>query len=525
MSRNELISPLKDTIKFNEQFLLSSAKQSFIENKFLEAGEYLQKLIKDYPPKSEYFSAMAIIWKKIGNFEEAEKNYLKAIELNPELWEAYYNLGILYHENNNINSAIEFYKRSIDLNHGFYLSYYNLGNAYREIIRLDEALSCYEKSIELKHDYSEAYYNIGVIKELINNYDDALKYYNRAIYYNSAHVNAHWNKSLLLLSKGELADGFKEYEWRTKRKEFIKRNYLCPELTNQNITGKNVIVYCEQGLGDSLQFIRYIELLKNKGCNITLECNELLFELFKSVRGIDKLLSSDNANENKSNFDFNISLLSLPAYFNTTLEDIPVHIPYIFPPIEVINEWRRKLGNENKYKIGLIWGGNPNHGKDNKRSILLSNFIPLSTVEGIKLYSLQKGDPLLQIPDSNIQIENLSEKGQNTFIDTAAIIVNLDLIISVDTSVAHLAGAMGRPIWTLLPYNSDWRWLKERDDCPWYPTMKLFRQPQPDRWDSVIDHVKNELLSRAKQDNFNNLHDKDIKKNIEYNIQITQINN
>lgn len=493
MNKIELLNnETKDSL-YDEGNLLALANSSFNMKKFLEAGQYLQKLIRDYQPKSEYFSALAIVWKKVGNNTEAEKNYLKAIELNPVLWEVYYNLGILYHENNKVDLAIDYYKKSVVLKPDFYLSYYNLGNAYRETLRFADAILFYKKVLKLKPDFSEAYYNIGVVNEFQYNFDEALKCYNNAIHFNSGHVNAHWNKSLLLLSNGNLTEGFEEYEWRMKRKEFVKRDFCCPQLTDQNISDKNVIVYCEQGLGDAIQFIRYIPMLKNKGCKVTLECNELLYELFKSVQGIDELvINVDDAHSNPY-YDFNISLLSLPHYFKTKLDSIPARVPYITAPDEKKKEWRKKLGIENVFKIGLVWGGNPDHGKDDKRSIPLNDFLILSTIEGIKLFSLQKGKPLNQIKRTYLQIENLSEKGQNTFVDTASIIENLDLVISVDTSVAHLAGAMGKPVWMLLPYYSDWRWLTSRDDSPWYPTMKLFRQTEPGRWDKVLLSIVTEL--------------------------------
>ena len=314
-------------------------------------------------------------------------------------------------------------------------------------------------------------------------------------------MNAHWNKSLLLLTAGDLIDGFKEYEWRMKRKEFTKKDFACPALSDQDIFNKKVIVYSEQGLGDAIQFARYLPLLKSKGCVVTLECNDLLYKLFKPVHGIDELVSEDSAPLKSNKYDFNISLLSLPNYFKTTLKSIPANVPYINVPENKKEEWRGKLGNleltvmrENVFKIGLVWGGNPMHGKDNKRSIPLNDFSIFSSIKGIKVFSLQKGKSLEQIKNAGFIIENLSEKGQETFLDTAAIIENLDLVISVDTSVVHLAGAMGKPVWTLLPYYSDWRWLKDRNDSPWYPAMRLFRQPEPGRWDVVLNNVKQELI-------------------------------
>ncbi len=493
MNKIELLNIENADSLHDEKYLLALADNSYKENNFLEAGKYLQRLIREFEPKPEYFSALAIVWKKIGNKAEAEKNYLQAIELNGNLWEAYYNLGILYHEQNKIEKAIGFYKQSITIKPGFYLSHYNLGNAYRETFRLDDAIICYKKTIDLRPDFSEAHYNIGVLNELLNKFEEALGYYNQAIHYNSEHVNAHWNKSLLLLSGGNLAEGFEEYEWRMKRSEFVKRDFSCPALTDQNIFNKNILVYCEQGLGDTIQFVRYLPMLKAKGCKVTLECNKLLFDLLKSIDGIDEIILFEESSIRNLNIDYNISLLSLPYYFRTNMDNIPAKIPYITAPDYKKKEWFEKLKSSNVLKIGLVWGGNPDHGKDDKRSIPLNAFYNLSAMDGIKLFSLQKGKPLDQIKDSDLQIENLSEKGQNNFVDTTAVIQNLDLVISVDTSVAHLAGAMGKHVWTLLPYYSDWRWLLERTDSPWYPTMRLYRQKSHGNWENVISQVAADL--------------------------------
>ncbi len=462
----------------------------------LVSDEHKLKKLSGLKPQD--YLALAVNLKKSGNIADAEKYYLKAIELNPEFWEAFYNLGILYHENGKVNLAVDCYKESIRLKPDFYLSHSNLGSAYRELSLFNLACESYKKSIQLNPSYSDAHYNLGVVNGFLYNYDEAMNCYNNAITVDASHVNAHWNKSLLLLASGNFDEGFREYEWRMKRKEFSKRDFKCPQLKDQNIFNKNVVVYAEQGFGDAIQFARYLPMLKNKGCNVTLACDSLLLDLFKFLNGIDKIVLEEEALKNQNEFDFNISLLSLPYYFKTTLETIPSAVPYIKVSDIKIKEWKKILKNDDNFKIGLVWGGNPKHGKDDNRSIPLEDFSILSSLKDVKLFSLQKGKPLKQIENCNFNIENLSAIGQNSFVDTAAIIENLDLVISVDTSVAHLAGAVGKPIWTLLQYDFDWRWMKDRNDSPWYPSMKLFRQKAPGDWKSVIYDIVfqlNEILS------------------------------
>lgn len=327
---------------------------------------------------------------------------------------------------------------------------------------------------------------LGFIKEAVEYFDIALKY-------SQEYPEIHYNKSHALLISGNFEEGWKEYEWRKKRKEFYPRNYSKPELiSGMEIKGKRILVYDEQGLGDSIQFIRFIPMLKQMGVDIILECNKQLLRIFKRITDSSALIERDVKNEPSVEYDFQIPLLSLPLYFNTTYETIPSEVPYIFAEEELSNKMSEHIKCENQFKIGIVWGGNPNHTSDNKRSIPLSYFNRLLSIENVKLFSLQKGIPLKQVKENNFPIVVLNDY-LNDFADTAATIENLDLVITIDTSVAHLAGAMGKPVWLLLPFFPDWRWLLKRNDSPWYPSMKIFRQSEEGNWEPVFDEVVSEL--------------------------------
>jgi ADP-heptose:LPS heptosyltransferase len=301
--------------------------------------------------------------------------------------------------------------------------------------------------------------------------------------------------SFRLLSCGDFINGWKEYEWRLKInarpsvKEFSQLLW-----DGSDISGKTILLYTEQGHGDAIQFIRYVPAVVQRGATIIVECQKELASLFQNVEGIKKVIS---IGEQLPAFDLHCPLLSLPLKFNTTLDTIPAEIPYIKVNPLSTRKWKDKLSDDSsKLKVGLVWAGSQSHKDDRNRSFALNTFAPLAQFDNIVFYSLQKekgSEQAKKPPEGMKLIDHMEEI--NDFSDTAALIENLDLVISVDTAVAHLAGAMGKPVWTLLPFVPDWRWLLNREDSPWYPTMKLFRQPSHSDWKSVIHKVAEELRS------------------------------
>ncbi|MDP3148610.1 MAG: tetratricopeptide repeat protein [Ignavibacteria bacterium] len=486
---------LKQALHLNPELfatLFQLSKLYYIKKEFALAEIYLLKTIKVKPDIAGIFSLLGIVRKELGKFSDAEQSYLAAIQVDPNFYEAYYNLGVLYHKNKQIAQAVPFYKKAIELNNGLYLAYYNLGNAYREMELFDEAEQYYLQTLQIKNDFADAYYNLGVIKEQLFDHENALRYYNAALLHDKNHVSARWNRSVILLLLQNYEEGFKEYEWRKRRKEYPQRNFSKPELTNQFVKGKTILVYDDQGLGDTIQFSRYLIKLKELGAVVVFECDKKLSGLFSGFKVIDKLVERSNNPEPEIEYDYHISLLSLPLYFKTSYQTIPGDISYITADEKLVEKWNQIIGKSKKIKVGLVWAGNPHHARDKHRSINYSEFTSLVSLENVEFFSLQKfsDDNLrLQLNDFN----GITKLEINNFEDTAAIIENLDLVISVDTSVAHLAGAMGKPVWNLIYYYPDWRWSLEDFTTPWYPSMKLFRQPNPLNWKSVLEEVEQAL--------------------------------
>lgn len=486
---------LKHALDLNpEKFstLLQLSKLYYLKKEFALAEIYLLKTVKVKSDIAGLFSLLGIVRKELGKFSEAEHSYLTAIQVDPNFYEAYYNLGVLYHKNKQVEQAIPFFKKAVELNKALYLAYYNLGNAHREMEKFSEAEKYYLQSLQIKNDFADAYYNLGVIKEQQFDHENAMQYYNAALLHDKNHVSARWNRSVILLLLQNYKEGFREYEWRKKRNEYPQRNFSKPELTNQTVNGKIIFVYDDQGLGDTIQFSRYLIKLKELDAVVVFECDKKLSGLFSNFKAIDQLVDRSNSQEPGVTYDYHISLLSLPLYFKTSYQTIPAGISYITADTELTNKWGEVIGDSKKVKVGLVWAGNPNHSHDKHRSINFSEFASLLTFEDVDFYSLQKFN------DDNLRSQQINFIGItkleiDTFDDTAAIIENLDLVISVDTSVAHLAGAMGKPVWNLIYYYSDWRWSLESLTTPWYPSMKLFRQPNPLDWKSVLEEVEKEL--------------------------------
>jgi tetratricopeptide (TPR) repeat protein len=463
-----------------------------------EAVTYYQKALELDPTLADAWNAIGIIFQEKGRLEEAITHYQKAVELNPDLADAYYNLGKVYGEMGQCDGAMTYYRRALQLNPTSAEVYNNLGFCLQAKGHYDEALAYFQRAIGLDPSFAEAYYNLALYYHDRNLPDEAVRYYRKAIEHKPEFVNAHWNMACALLLAGNFDHGWREYEWRWQLKDHRGHTFPSTVWDGSDISGRTVLLHAEQGFGDAIQFIRYAPLVAERGARVIVQCPEEVVALFRNVKGAAQVFS-EKAQLPK--FDLHCPFLSLPRVFGTTLGTIPVNIPYIAPDALTAGEWENRLHHDGSpFKVGLVWSGRTKAKRERERSCSLELFSPLSRIDGITFYSLQKGWGAEQAktPPHHMHLVDYTEE-INDFSDTAALIVNLDLVISIDTAAAHLAGALGKPAWTLLPFVPDWRWMLKREDSPWYPTMRLFRQPSPGDWESVIRNIERELGKLATQ--------------------------
>lgn len=374
------------------------------------------------------------------------------------------------------------------------------GNALIELKRMEEAFKSFERAIALKPDYAEAHNNRGHALRALGRLDEALASYDRAIALRPDYAGALMSRGMLNLLCGRFAEGWAEYEWRLRHTdEPTKRPTIgAAEWQGEELAGRRLIVFSEQGFGDIIQFSRYLPLVRARACDVVFVVAERLARLLRPVTQGLQVVHKPPALRPT---DLQSALLSLPPRFGIDLATIPAAIPYLQPEPELVSHWRGRLG-EDGLKIGIAWQAGPGAETAGERSVPLAQFAPLARLPGIRLVSLQKHvglDHLATLPD-DVKVELLGDgfdDGPDAFIDTAAVMANLDLVVTADTVIAHLAGALGRPTWVALPYVPDWRWLLDRDDSPWYPTVRLFRQKRPNDWDRVFAELATELQARS----------------------------
>ena len=433
-------------------------------------------------------------------FQDAEFKFLKSLELIPNRASTLTNLSAAQINLKKYSEARVAAQKAISVESDNSAAYMNLGLIEKELKSCEAAFKFFDKALSLKPDYAEAWSNKGVTLNDLKRYDEALAHYDKALSLEPDYHEASWNKSITLLSQGDFENGLPLYEsrWNSEKVSEIcgKRFFDKPTwLGVEPLNDKTILLYGEQGLGDFIQFCRYVKLVAGLGANVILEVPEALTGLMKNMAGISQLVIKG---EELPFFDYQCPLLSLPLAFKTNLDTIPNPSRYInldnFP--NKIMEWKVRLGSKLKPRVGLVWSGNPNHKNDHNRSILLRDILPFLPNQ-CQYVSLQKEvrevDKITL--DSNLHILNFAGY-LNDFLDTATLIDNLDLVISVDTSVAHLSAALGKDTWVILPHVPDWRWLLDREDSPWYPSMKLYRQTSIGNWNSVLDRVRFDLSSK-----------------------------
>ncbi|MBY6266405.1 tetratricopeptide repeat protein (plasmid) [Azospirillum sp. 412522] len=429
---------------------------------------------------------------------EAEAPLRRALAIAPREAGLLNELGLLLESLRRPAEAAECFARAAALQPDNAEFQNNLAATLRMIHRFEPALAAIRRAVALEPGYGNAYNNMGSLLKGVGDFGGALASFRRSRLIAPDEAGAHWNESLILLLLGDFAQGWRKYEWRWRTGRFPspQRNFTQPVWTGTPLAGRRLLVYWEQGFGDVLQFVRYLPFLAAiAGGPVILECQRELARLFKTIPGVEQVVETGGP---LPAFDLRIPLLSLPLILGTRLETIPSRVPYLTAPAGLRDRWKTALGEGRDLKVGLIWAGNPGFADDPLRSPRLAAFAPVLKVPGVRFVSLQKGDGRRDLREVPLP-DGFLDLGDETadFADSAAIMESLDLVISSCTSAAHLAGGLGIPLWVILPAVPDWRWLLDREDCPWYPSARLFRQSRAGEWAEVLERVSIALAELA----------------------------
>jgi tetratricopeptide (TPR) repeat protein/ADP-heptose:LPS heptosyltransferase len=469
--------------------------------KVQEAVCCCEKVLRERPDDVAALNNMGLCLRATGNLQEATIYFEKALSQQPNHVEVLNNLGLVLHDDDKFEAALDCFERALRQNPEYPEALNNLGDALRELGKPEAALDCFKRTLRMRPDFPEAHTNIGVLLHDEGKITEALEHYNRALTHSPENQSAVWGKSLALLALGEYREG-----WKLHEKGFGHRHMRGPDQfpaiklwDGKPAPDTHLLIWNEYGLGDALQFIRYAELCKQRVGAVSIMCPKPLVRLFKALPFIDDVF--DTMREGSS-FDECVPMMSLPHRFDSALETVPATIPYLRVDPEIQAKWATRFAGVTDAKVGLVWAGGVRKGNtsssrtDRQRSVELERMKPWLDLKGVRFYNLQKDKPAEQIVSLGLKDRIVDFMGDVTdFADTAAIIQNLDLVITVDTSVAHLAGGLGKPVWILSRYNACWRWLQNRPTSPWYPTARIFGQPTLGDWDTVMAEVGRELAN------------------------------
>ena len=456
-------------------------------------AEQLYKLLLQLSPElpEPYFN-LGNIYREQGKYEESIQHVHTAIKLKPDFTAAYLLLGLVLETAKHIEEAITCYETLIEVDPSFYEGYNALGLAYKNVGKYDLSKQVFLKSISLFPNIPKLYGNLANVLNDNSEYSESLAYYDKAIQLEPNYQEARFSRSLVHLLLGEYDKGWVDYDQRWNLPYFEMRNYSKPLWSGQQSSGITLLVWAEQGFGDTIHFCRFIKLIDLKKMTVIFECQPELIDTLQTFSPNIEIRPLHSVTDDE--FDYHIPLLGLPGMFKTNLSNIPGTLPYLKAPDAYVEKISKKINFDNKFtNIGIVWSGNTKHKNDHNRSCHPKYFSGFQQAGDIKLFSLHlSNENLILAKDDHGFIEDLSDYIKN-FSDTASIIEKLDAIISVDTAVAHLAGALGKPIFLILPYVPEWRWMLDRDTSPWYPTMKIFRQKTFGDWQQVLDDVLVEL--------------------------------
>jgi tetratricopeptide (TPR) repeat protein len=450
------------------------------------------RLKADYP---EACYNLGNVLRELGRRDEAVERFRQAVSQRPGYAEALNNLGLALSEAAKPEEAAVLLRQAARLRPQMKEAHNNLGLALADLGRFEEAEGCYERALALDPSYAEAHVNLGSSFKEQGRTEEAIACYDQALRLEANSASARYNRALALLQRGDYERGWPEYEWRWKRKQAPLRPFRQPRWDGSTLEGRTILLWCEQGLGDTIQFVRYAVLVKARGGTVVLECPARMVPLLSTCAGVDRLVAEGEA---LPDFDVQAPLLSLPKLLGTTLQTVPAEVPYLHAEPRRVERWRKRLEGVQGLRVGVVWRGNPKFQWDRWRSVPLEELEPLAGVERVRLVSLQRGHEAEQVRvlRGRVPVMELGEELdiEGSFLDTAAVMRCLDLVVSADTATAHLAGALGVPVWVALAKVADWRWGSTQRSTPWYPSMRLFRQERLEEWGTVFARLAEETL-------------------------------
>jgi tetratricopeptide (TPR) repeat protein len=461
------------------------------------ALHHLDRALKGRPQNAALHGAIGSVYRALGRPQQARASLEAAVRLDPNGADTRNDLGIVLAEQGLLAEALPHFEAAVALDPKLAQAHCNLARVLGGLERIDDAIASYREALRLDPDYVNARNNLGIELTRLARYEEALAELNDALRLDPENAAAHSNRAVLLLRLGRFAEGFAEYEWRwrTHPPRSPPRDFAQPPWNGEDLRAASLMLHAEQGFGDTLQFCRYAPLIAQRCAKVFLEVPRPLLRLLRQSLAAENLeviprLADFPATQALPRTDYHCPLLSLPRVVGTTVDDVPATVPYLMADATQAAGWSQRLTELPGRKVGLVWAGLPQYSDDAHRSLPLALLAPLGTVPGVTFVSLQTGEAAAQAtaPPAGLAIYDASP-GLRDFADTAALVAALDLVISVDTATAHLAGALGKPVWLLNRFDTDWRWMTDRADSPWYPTMRIFRQPRRGDWDSVMSQV------------------------------------
>ncbi len=477
---------LQVTAHYVEGLHLSGIRESLAGN-HERALALIREAIALNPTVAAYHSNLGLALERHGQLAQAANCFREALRIDPNYINALFNLAKVLFAQDHFAEAIDCYRQALQKNPHDAPAHFNLGSVYLKQDLFVEAAECFRTALAIKPDYADAHNNLGLANSGQQNFGSAAECYQRAFAIDVRHPSALWNLSLLRLLQGDLQSGWRDYEQRWSQPGRVPRIFTEPLWDGTPLHGKTILLYAEQGLGDTIQFARFARLVKERGGRVVVECQPALVKLLSGVAGIDQVVAQGQA---LPPFDAQIPLMSLGGIFQTALDAIPGKAPYLHADERKVARWREEMKSSGGFKIGVVWQGNPNQPDDRQRSVALAQFAPLAAVPGVQLLSLQVGPGKEQLDQVSFPIIDLGSRfDPNALDDLAAVLSNLDLVVTVCTSVAHLAGALGVPGMVALRLVPYWCWHLDRADSPWYSSLRLFRQKRLGDWNPVFESI------------------------------------